>query len=221
MTFKELSIEQKNGIKNYARLDKRLLPEQKLLFETIVELIENSADNTCFCNDSYFQHKFEKGRRTISRWLKQLEDFGYITRDTDHTRATKQRRRISLNLDTLLPKLEARKRLPETELIKDSFCLSELSEQSREVWLNKLKEAEDNVKEREARFNDGDPCPLVGECEYMGFSPFVPYSNPNVSEYCVHGLTQAELFEKAHDGFTNIVLDDLGYIIAFKFVLPF
>ena len=207
MTFKELSIEQKNGIKNYARLDKRLLPKQKLLFETIVELIENSADNMCFCNDIYFQHKFEKGRRTISRWLKQLEDFGYITRDTDHTRATKQRRRISLNLEALLPKLEARKRLPEAELIKDSFCISELSEQSRKIWLNKLKEAADNLQEHEAKLREhGDPwCgPPVGECEYMGFSPFVPCSDPNVSEYCVHGLTKAELFKKAHDGFANI-----------------
>lgn len=219
MTFKEVSIEQKNGIKNYASLDKRLLPEHKLLFETIVELIENSADNMCFCNDIYFQHKFEKSRRTISRWLKQLEDFGYITRDTDLTRATKQRRRISLNLEALLPKLEARKRLPEAELIKDSFCISELSEQSREIWLSKLKEAADNLQLCE----HGDPwCgPPVGECEYIGYAPFVPCSDPNVADYCVQGLTQAELFKLEQNGFAHIILDDLGDIIAFDLVTPF
>ncbi len=86
------------------RYDKELTPNAKLLYGEITALCNEKG--YCWASDSYFMELYGVGRSTIQRWIKQLEDRGYIYRKTKHKEGTKQieRRYIYLR-DTLYPKM--------------------------------------------------------------------------------------------------------------------
>ena len=86
------------------RYDKKLTPNAKLLYGEITALCNEKG--YCWASDSYFMELYGVGRSTIQRWIKQLEDRGYIYRKTKYKEGTKQieRRYIYLR-DTLYSKM--------------------------------------------------------------------------------------------------------------------
>lgn len=86
------------------RYDKELTPNAKLLYGEITALCNEKG--YCWASDSYFMELYGVGRSTIQRWIKQLEDKGYIYRKTKYKEGTKQieGRYIYLR-DTLCPKM--------------------------------------------------------------------------------------------------------------------
>jgi DnaD/phage-associated family protein len=60
------------------RYDADLTPNAKLLYGEITALCNERG--YCWAGNSYFADLYNKDKSTIKRWIKQLEDKGYITR---------------------------------------------------------------------------------------------------------------------------------------------
>jgi uncharacterized phage protein (TIGR02220 family) len=60
------------------RYDDELTPNAKLLYGEITALCNEKG--YCWAGNSYFADLYQKDKSTIKRWIKQLEDKGYITR---------------------------------------------------------------------------------------------------------------------------------------------
>lgn len=58
------------------RYDKRLKPNAKLLYGEITSL--TNKEGYCWAENSYFAELFEVSSETISRWISQLANYGYI-----------------------------------------------------------------------------------------------------------------------------------------------
>ena len=67
------------AIKNYAKEDKRLSNNLRMIIGRIIYLINLSPDKDCYAHNSYFAKQFKKSERTIQLWLKTLKDLGYLT----------------------------------------------------------------------------------------------------------------------------------------------
>jgi DnaD/phage-associated family protein len=68
------------------RYDKDLSPNAKLLYGEITALCNEKG--YCWAGNSYFADLYGKDKSTIARWIKQLEDKGYITREVIYKEGT-------------------------------------------------------------------------------------------------------------------------------------
>ncbi|WP_051758209.1 DnaD domain protein [Rossellomorea vietnamensis] len=64
------------------RYDNDLTPNAKLLYGEITALCNERG--YCWAGNSYFSDLYKKDKSTIKRWIKQLEDKGYITREVKY-----------------------------------------------------------------------------------------------------------------------------------------
>ena len=74
------------------RYDKRLKPNAKLLYGEITCLTNKKG--FCWAENAYFADLFEVSNETISRWISQLSDFGYI--EVEICKKSGNKRKISL-----------------------------------------------------------------------------------------------------------------------------
>ena len=75
------------------RYDKRLNPSARLLYGEIAALTNHLG--YCYANNSYFAELYDKSKATISSWINQLVEFGYITSEIiykDDSKEIQQRR---------------------------------------------------------------------------------------------------------------------------------
>lgn len=70
------------------RYDKDLIPNAKLLYAEITVLTQ--ANGVCWASDNYFMDLYGVKRQTVQRWLKMLEDKGYIKREVVYKEGTKE-----------------------------------------------------------------------------------------------------------------------------------
>lgn len=75
------------------RYDKRLKPNAKLLFSEITAL--TSKEGFCWAENAYFAELYEVSLETVSRWISQLRECGYIEVEILHNEGNK--RRITLD----------------------------------------------------------------------------------------------------------------------------
>lgn len=68
------------------RYDKELSPNAKLLYGEITALCNEKG--YCWAGNGYFGELYGKDKSTISRWIKQLEEKGYITREVVYKEGT-------------------------------------------------------------------------------------------------------------------------------------
>ena len=59
------------------RYDKNLTPNAKLLYAEITSLLSMSGE--CYASNRYFSELYGKNKVTISRWIKELKERGYIS----------------------------------------------------------------------------------------------------------------------------------------------
>lgn len=64
------------------RYDDMLIPNAKLLYGEITALCNEKG--YCWASNEYFAQQYNVGKSTIQRWLKTLEERGYITRDVKY-----------------------------------------------------------------------------------------------------------------------------------------
>ena len=70
------------------RYDNDLNPNAKLLYGEITALCNEKG--FCWAGNSYFSTLYQKDKSTIARWIKQLEEKGYITREVIYKEGTKE-----------------------------------------------------------------------------------------------------------------------------------
>lgn len=82
------------------RYDRRLPMGARLLFGEITSFMD--ADRRCWGSDEYLSDLYEVDLSTVQRWLKSLEETGYIERDTAKVDSV-TKRYIKVNMCGLLP----------------------------------------------------------------------------------------------------------------------
>jgi hypothetical protein len=70
------------------RYDKDLTPNAKLLYGEITALCNEKG--FCWAGNQYFADLYQKDKSTIARWLKQLEDKEYITREVIYKEGSRE-----------------------------------------------------------------------------------------------------------------------------------
>lgn len=70
------------------RYDTRLMPNAKLLYGEITALCNEKG--YCWASNDYFADLYNVKKETISRWVSDLEKFGYIRRSIVFKEGTKQ-----------------------------------------------------------------------------------------------------------------------------------
>ena len=70
------------------RYDDNLTPNAKLLYAEITAL--TNANGVCWAGDQYFMKLYNVSRPTVQRWLKSLEDNGYVKREVIYKEDTNE-----------------------------------------------------------------------------------------------------------------------------------
>lgn len=83
------------------RYDKQLPQGAKILYGEVTAL--SSKSGYCWASDQYFMTLYEVGQTTIQRWLRALEDSGYIERHVKYKDGTKEieKRYIKIRTDPM------------------------------------------------------------------------------------------------------------------------
>ena len=84
------------------RYDEKIIPNAKLLFGEITCL--SNKEGYCFASNSYFANLYNVTPQAVSRWIKSLEDGGYIKTELIYEgKEVKQRKiylsNVSINID--------------------------------------------------------------------------------------------------------------------------
>jgi hypothetical protein len=83
------------------RYDDKLSSSAKLLFGEITAL--SSKKGLCWANNRYFSELYQVDKKTISRWVKLLEDCGYITVEMEYDKETKLVVKRSIKISSSYP----------------------------------------------------------------------------------------------------------------------
>ena len=88
------------------RLDKRLLPYERLLFSEILAL--SNQKGYCYATNAYFSKLYGVSVVSVSTWISNLIKYGYISRDYDYKANTKmiERRKLYIKEDFMTYKRE-------------------------------------------------------------------------------------------------------------------
>jgi predicted HTH transcriptional regulator len=70
------------------RYDNRLKPNAKILYSEITAIIKK--DGYCIATNQYFAILYKVSEETISRWISQLCEYGYVTREFEYKENSKE-----------------------------------------------------------------------------------------------------------------------------------
>lgn len=98
------------------RYDKRLVPNAKLLYSEITVLC--NKEGYCWSKNKYFADLYEVSITSISKWISQLEKYGYIIRDIVYKENSKEidKRYLRIAVEGIKEKLNT----PIEEILKDN-----------------------------------------------------------------------------------------------------
>ena len=80
------------------RYDNDLTPNAKILYAEITALTQTNG--VCWASDNYFMNLYGVERQTIQRWLKSLEDKGYICREVVYKTDKKKKKKRFIRVYT-------------------------------------------------------------------------------------------------------------------------
>ena len=117
------------------RYDKRLTPNAKLLYAEITSLC--NMNGVCSASNEYFANLYDVSKVSISKWINQLIEFGYINSEITYKDGSKQilNRYLSLVKDPIKEKFNT----PIKEKFKDNINTS------KEVYINKNLTDSNNI----------------------------------------------------------------------------
>lgn len=98
------------------RLDKRLLPFERILFSDIITLANKNG--YCFASNAYFAKTYGVSTVSVSTWISNLVKYGYLSRTYDYKDNTKkiERRRLYVKADLMTPTKETLRRVSKQTL---------------------------------------------------------------------------------------------------------
>lgn len=93
-------------ISSAVRYDKRLKPLSKLIYGEITALTNDKG--YCWANNNYFAEIYSVSKDTISRAIRQLEEYNYIKCIYDKSKQNNEKRKIYLNKKLSIAKMPIR-----------------------------------------------------------------------------------------------------------------
>jgi hypothetical protein len=136
------------------RYDKRLKPNEKLLFSEITCL--TNKNGVCHASNSYFANLYNTSKETISRWVKNLVDCGYIEYTLVYKEGTRQvnSRRIRLAVHPIDEKIN-------TPYQKDQYPIDEkintpIDEKIKDNNTSNNNTSNNNIKNNKKDFFDAE-----------------------------------------------------------------
>jgi len=106
------------------RYDKRLKPNEKLLYSEITALA--NATGECWANNNYFAELYDVSTETISRWISHLKECNYLTIEiikNDKKEIIKRVIRIAEGIDKKINTLLTEKSIPSPQ--KNQYPIDE------------------------------------------------------------------------------------------------
>ena len=85
------------------RYDDRLRPNEKLLYGEIVAL--SNKDGKCWASNSYFAKIYKVGTSTISTWINNLAENGYVVLTYINREGTKEIEKREITINEVLPNI--------------------------------------------------------------------------------------------------------------------
>ena len=70
------------------RYDKRLKPNEKLLYSEITALCDKNG--FCWATNAYFANLYEVDKKTVGVWINHLKELGYIAVEITYKNGTKE-----------------------------------------------------------------------------------------------------------------------------------
>lgn len=134
------------------RYDTRLTPNSKLLFAEITSLCNNNGK--CNASNKYFSKLYSVSNVSISKWVSQLVEFGYIRTNIVYKKDSKEilYREIELNVEDSIVQKEEEK----VKIEKDVIDFDMLLKFFNSVTGKKVKVVNEKAKRQfRARINDG------------------------------------------------------------------
>lgn len=145
--------------------DKNLNPNAKLIFGLISSL--TNKEGFCWATNAYFAELYGKSIVTVSRWISQLADAGYIKVFIDKANGNKRMITIDKNVNTLLSKTTIPIIKNDNSYIRNNNISNNISEYTRasdflkhnypiafETWELKHKNQVKNYEKLLQDFND-------------------------------------------------------------------
>lgn len=83
------------------RYDKKLTPNSKLLYGEITALA--NKEGYCWAGNTYFSDLYDVEKVTVSRWIRELKEMGYIDTELIYQGKTVTQRKITLLTKLLTP----------------------------------------------------------------------------------------------------------------------
>lgn len=150
-------------IPSEVRYDNSLTANAKLLYAEITSLTNKTGE--CWASDQYFMSLYNVSRATIQRYLKQLEDKEYITREVIYKKGTREiekryikvysflRQGYAQNQDTPILNIETDNNTSINTTSNNIY--SEVIEYLNKSTNRKYRTTKSNTKHIAARINEG------------------------------------------------------------------
>lgn len=127
------------------RYDKRLTPNAKLLYAEITAL--TNMNGQCFATNEYFANLYGVSKTSVSKWIKNLIDCGYLTSEITYKEGSKEIDKRYLSLvkypieEKLNTPIEEKLKDNNTTKVEYNNTLTESNiKEALQKWLNYKKE---------------------------------------------------------------------------------
>lgn len=163
------------------RYDKRLKPNEKLLYGEITAL--SNKNGYCFATNKYFASLYNVSIKTISLWINELKEYGYINIDFIYKENSKEIMYRKISIDLSIKKeipIEEKKDTSIEEKVKDNSTSTIILNNNINNKKKKLdnnnklllsnKEKEENYNELEDKFYNMDFIKFLDEFKNYTYS---------------------------------------------------
>lgn len=185
------------------RYDSNLKPNEKLLYSELTAL--STKYGYSWAENSYFAKLYGVNKDTVSRWISNLEKQGYIRRELEYAKGTKQveRRYLYIN-DTLLDKKISGSRQKKQE-DKDKKSIYPIDEKSKEELNNtRVNNTSNNTSIDNDVDEDFQEIKLFYEKNFEKLNPYIEKDIKEQIEYfgkeiVLEGLERTVLNQKKYN----------------------
>lgn len=149
------------------RYDKELTPNAKLLYGEITAL--TNKEGYCWAGNTYFAELYKVDKITVSRWISELKNAGYISVELLHQGKEIKQRKITLLTKLLIP-INKIVKTPINKIVKDNNTL--INNTSNNIYIGELKNVkltEDEYKKLIDRLGENKTLEMIERLSlYMG-----------------------------------------------------
>ena len=170
------------------RYDDRLRANEKLLYGELVAL--SNKDGKCWASNSYFAKIYKVGTSTISTWINNLAENGYVVLTYVYRAGTKEIEKREITINEILPNVNRgihKNAIPIHKKIKGYSQ----NRKENNTSINKEEEEKENIKEKVKSTNE-DFGKVINFYE-QNMSLITPTVSEDIEKYLYQDKLKADL----------------------------